>query len=353
MTPIRPLERADLPAVARLYELVVRSGSENPPTELAPGLERALLDQPWADPEVPSLVYEDANQGVVAFLGSHVRRLRLDGRPLRLACAGQLVANPGAQMPGVGALLLRKYLAGPQEVTITDGATNEVRAMWERLGGATNALASVGWTTIFRPVRFGRLMAERRRGRRLPLPGAPRAVTGPLTRLPSRSEGATEPLTPTAMVAALASFEPAFRILPAYDEAFLGWLFDELANVQTRGELVRRLVRAPDGRIAGWYVYYLKAGGVSQVQQLAAAPADVGLVLDHLLRDAARQDSAALQGRVEPHLAGALFARRLLLRRSEWALIHSRDPEVLAGIALGDGLLTRLDGEWWMGYHLP
>ena len=352
MTPIRPLERADLPAVARLYERVARSGSGDPPPELERSFERAFLDQPRADPEIPSLVYEDADQGVIAFLGSHVRRLRREGRSLRLACSGQLVAHPDARMPGVGALLLRRYLAGPQDLTTTDGATDEVRAMWERLGGTTNGLASVGWTKLFRAGRFGRLMLERRWDRRLPLPGLPAAAGRLVMRRPGRPEAMAEPLTPAGLVAALGSLEPAFRLLPDYDEDFLEWLFRELAAVGVRGELVRRLVRAPDGRPAGWYVYYLKPGGVSQVQQLAAAPADAELVLDHLLRDAADGGSAAVQGRAEPHLLAALFARRCLFRRSEWALVHSRDPAILADVALGGALLTRLEGEWWMGYHL-
>ena len=348
MTPIRPLEHGDLETVARLYELVVRSGSEEPPPDLASRLGRALLDQPWTDAEIPSLVYEDSEQGIVAFLGSHPRRLRAGGRRLRLGCSGQLVAHPGADMPGVGALLLRRYLAGPQDLTITDGATEQVREMWERLGGSTNGLCSVGWTRIFRPGRFARLMVERRRGRELPLPAIPAAHARP----PARPEGSTEPLTPAELVALLPTLERTFRVVPDYDEDFLTWLLDELSAVEARGELACKLVTAADGRTVGSYAYYLKRGGVSQVQQLAVAPEDARLVLDHLLREAADGGSAAIQGRVEPHLLAALFNSRCLFRRSEWALIASRDPELLASVTLGHALLTRLEGEWWMGYHL-
>ena len=34
------------------------------------------------------------------------------------------------------------------------------------------------------------------------------------------------------------------------------------------------------------------------------------------------------------------------------ALINSRDPEVLHAVRAGRALLTRLEGEWWMGHHL-
>ena len=50
MSGIRALEREDLPQVARLYELIMRSGvEEKTPPDLAAFFEKTLLDQPWAD----------------------------------------------------------------------------------------------------------------------------------------------------------------------------------------------------------------------------------------------------------------------------------------------------------------
>ena len=85
---IRPLQRADIPQVASRYEEVVRSGSDTPAPQLGRYSERTLLDHPWTDPEVPSLVYVDDQHGVAAFVGSHVRRMAFDGRPLRAATCG-------------------------------------------------------------------------------------------------------------------------------------------------------------------------------------------------------------------------------------------------------------------------
>jgi hypothetical protein len=31
-------------------------------------------------------------------------------------------------------------------------------------------------------------------------------------------------------------------------------------------------------------------------------------------------------------------------------LVHARDPEVTAALALGQALLTRMEGTWWMGH---
>jgi hypothetical protein len=49
---------------------------------------------------------------------------------------------------------------------------------------------------------------------------------------------------------------------------------------------------------------------------------------------------------------GALTERRCLIRRSESALVQARDPRMLAAVTTGNPLLTRMEGEWWMGPHL-
>jgi GNAT superfamily N-acetyltransferase len=160
---IRALQREDVPAVAGLYELVMRSGSGTPAPGLADYFERTLLDHPWADPQIPSLVYAEAEGKITGFIGSHVRRFRLDGQPIRLACGGQLVADPDARRKAVGALLMQRYLAGPQDLTITDTASLPTHAMWPKLKGKEVSLGCISWTRLFRPLRFSadRTLPER------------------------------------------------------------------------------------------------------------------------------------------------------------------------------------------------
>ena len=286
----------------------------------------------------------------MGFLGSHPRRMRFGDRALRMACSGQLVADPAGR-PGVGALLLRKYMAGPQDLTITDGATDTVRSMWEALGGDTSALASLGWTRVLRPAGFARAMLARR-GRTLPGPVA-RVVDAAAGRrlAPEPAAGVTEPLTTAALADAAESLARECDLRPAYDEGYLGWLLAEAEAVRSRGPLERRLVSV-DGVIAGWYVAYMPEGGVAQALQVGCAARQAGPVLDQLFADAAAAGCAAVQGRLEPALLAAIRERRCLVRRSEWALVAAREPELLAAIAYGRALLTRLDGEWWMGHHL-
>lgn len=361
MSPIRPLEREDLPAVADLYELVirselpVRSSDKRAPRGLADYFAQLSLDQPQADPEIPSLVYDDADEGIVGFIASHARRLTFNGQELRMGCSGQLVAHPGARSRGVGALLMRAYLKGPQDITITDGATHEVRAIWERMGGVTNAVASVGWTRPLAPAGFVVGEIARRRGRDHAPAARALATLDQLAARPLRPRSqrpVTEPLTPAAVLAELPRLARAYAVLPAYDERYLQWLFSELEAVTPRGRLARQLVRTGDGRVAGWYVAFMPAGDVAQVMQIAGEPADLGVVIDALLHEASADGCTAVQGRVDPFLLPHLRERRCLLSGASWALMDTRNAELAAAITTGRALLTRLDGEWWMGHHV-
>jgi hypothetical protein len=355
--PIRPLTRDDLPQVASLYELVSRSGSREAAPGLADYFERTLLESPWFDSELPSLVYETPEGEILGFIGSHVRRMRLDGRELRLGCCGQLVTEPRARNLAVGAFLLRAYMAGPQDITITDTASDVVRRMWESLSGVTLHLSCIAWLRLFRPFRYAtRRMAKGPVSRSAftvaqPVAAALDLVTPGLR--PRHPALRGEDLTPALLVASLPAITERLRLHPDYDEAYLSWLFRELAAVRTRGELVGRMVRDEMDRVLGWYVYYLKRGGVSQVLQIAAKEREAGRVVDDLFRHASTNGSSALQGRLEPHLREPLANRRCYLHSTgNRSLVAAREPAVLEAIAFGGALLTRLEGEWWMGHHL-
>jgi hypothetical protein len=360
---IRPLERADLPEVAALYEMVARSGSRTPPPGLAKHFEDTFLDHPWADPDIPSLVYQGADGKIVGFIGSQVRRMRLNGSVLRFGCSGHLVTEPEARKGAVGAFLMRAYQAGPQDLTFTDTASDYVRKVWESLGGEKSQLACVGWARLLRPWHASADFV----GRRRELGRARRAAEPLLAALDSASvgvarrrfeppepEGSSEELTAEAVAEHIGALARAFPVRPAYDEdGFLAWLLDEAAAVKTRGELVKRLVRGADGRVRGWFIYYVRPGAIAQVLTVAGAEKDIDVVLDHLLRDAWERGAAAIQGRTEGHLFRAVSERKGFLHTSGYlALIHGRSPEVLHAVQSGRALLTRLEGEWWMGHHL-
>ena len=350
------MAKEDIPKVASLYEFVMRSGSRVPAPRLERYFERTFFDHPWVDPEIPSLVYETPNGDIAAFLGSHVRSLRFQEDRIRVGCSGQLVGDPHQRIKGAGALLLRRYLQGPQELSATDGATPEVRQMWEQLGGSTAFLTSLSWLRLFRPFRAAgnKLVpdwAPRLRPLWSALDGLGAGTAGTLLRPPPPATQ-TEHLTPKLLMDHLPLVTRHLQVRPDYNEASLSWLFTEMERLETRGQLTRRLVRDLKGRVLGWYVAYMKPGSVGNVLQIAATPRDTAAVVDRLFHDAWHSGCAALKGRLEPLLFPAMHHRRCLIRHDAITLIHSPNTALLSAIYSGKGLLTRLEGEWWMGHHV-
>lgn len=353
MSSIRPLEAADLPAVASLYaELDGRD-----PSLPYPGYERffgrVLLGAPFADPEIPSLVFEAPGEGVVGVIGSHVRPFRFGEESLRVACCGPLVVRAAHRPRGVGALLLRRYLAGPQDLLVNDRTLEEVRGMWTALGAYSHGGAAIGWRRVLAPLGAGSAAAFRRRFDRQVPPGgralAPLdAAFGRRHRPAAPEGGGREPLSAAGFAELVESLRREFPLRPAYDADFLAALLSAMVGVDVAGELVGTLVRDERGQAVGAYVMYAARHGRAEVQQVICARERAGFVLDHLFEQAATAGVVEVRGRLEQHLQAALAERRARLFSDYWVTVHSRDPQLAATVLAGRALLGRLDGEWWM-----
>ena len=368
MSGIRPLCRDDAPAVASLYERVMRSGSSTPPPRLASYFVRTFLEQPRVDATVPSLVYVDDNDRIVGFIGAMEHRLRFDGRPILMVSSGPLISDPDARLGATGAFLLRRLMAGSQDVTITDAASDAVRRMWERFGGETLHLSSIRWTRLFSPARCiaehfldrAQRTGTRRLPRSLGVIASPalRAADAIATRIPRnpfvtrRPDTIGEPLTPHAIIEELPSIAGPLRLRPEYDERFLDWLFRELGDVRSRGNFHAVLVRRSDGRILGWFVCFIRPTGLGTVLQVVARDDDVGAVIDHLFHHAREAGAHGLIGRLEPGLVSPLANRGCALFNTGkmFALVHSRVPGLVDVVRSGQALMTWMDGESVYGH---
>ena len=155
---IRPLEVDDLPLVARLWDIVEHEGSGRTDAKLlVEFLQETLLASPWFDPEIPSLVATDGSE-IVGFIGSNVRRMRFDGRPVRMACSAHLLAHPSVVAQAVGARLLYTYLDGPQDLTVTDSANEPMRKLWR---GSAERPCTSGCVSFVQLLRPGQLATHR------------------------------------------------------------------------------------------------------------------------------------------------------------------------------------------------
>jgi hypothetical protein len=359
-TEFRAMRRDDLPEASAMFARVM--GMQAP---ALPGAELALerffantfFDSPWADPEITPLVAVGAAGEIVGMIGAETRRLRLDDRIVRVASAGFLAVVPEARNSATGVLLLRRLLGGPQDVTVTDTASELVERIWTRLGGSRVELKEVHWVGVMRPWSIAAGMAAGVAGRPAATGarGALRLAAAGLDAATTRAAGALLPQAPSGIVAEPLTPELILEHLPAiagdrprpdYDLAQLRWLFAAMDGVPRRGRPVAHLLRNERGRVLGWYVYYLRPGWRSEVIQVAATERDIGAVVDHLLWHAREHGAGALRGRLEPGLVQEVARRRCILWHRGGTLVHSRDRELAQRVA-DQALLTRLDTDWF------
>lgn len=363
---IRPLTPDDVDAAAAVLQQVFRTDCPTEPGRLADYIRRLCLETPGYDPEIPSLVYEDAEGRVAGFLRVSVQRMTFDGRPMRMACSGPFATLPEARAKGAGVFLLRHFLNGPQDLSITDGANEQGRLLWERLGGQTVHVHCLGWIRMLRPATFASEYIARK------YPGFRKLMTicRPLSILIDRALGALvkkrrprsarppvrlieEDLAPKAMASAWPQLSTRWRLRPDYDETYLAWLLDEMSRVVSRGSLIGRQIRGEGGKLVGWYLYYLSPHRVAEVMQIAASENHETHVLEYLFADAERRGAGAVMGRLEPWLIHPLYCNRCrgYYRASTLALVHARRSDVASAVHGGQAFLTRADGEWWTGFR--
>ncbi len=353
---MRPFRREDIPEAVALRQQVFRFSERRSANELAAYFERIFFQHPWQDAEMPSWVHEDRRGRVTGFLGVLPRRMIWRGQPIRLAVSTQLMVEPSSRGL-VGLSLVRAYLAGPQDWSLSDTANDTARRIFEGLGARTSMIHSLVWLRPLRPCRDlasrlahgvvarGALFAAR------PLVAAGDAVAA---RLPDgaarKPPGAVQLLTSALMLAHLDVL--ASRALrPVYDAGSLDWLLEQVAEKRQFGTLEQALVRDAAGEVAGWFLYFLNPGGLSQVVQVAARPTAVRLVLRHLFHHAWARGAVTLAGRLEPALVPELAALGCGFGRDgPWVLVHARRSEILTAVERGDTFLSRLDGEWWLSF---
>ena len=361
MSGVRPFRADDVPAVASLRPTAFRASLQTGPEALARYFERIFLHLPWHDADLPSLVYENWQGQVRGFLGVLTRRMRKGSRDVRVAVPTQFMVHPECR--GVaGVQLMRRFLDGPQDLSLSDRGNDGARKLWERLGGHTALLYSLFWTRALRPVRYG--VVHKPRGRlaaTLISAAAPiwnlsdallRLVDEPA--IPQRPPpGTTEPLDISWLVAQFPRFMAPDVLHPVYHEPYLRCVLEEASAKTKLGKLQSILVCDRGGQPSGWFIYYENPRGVSQVVQLVARPGRGGDVLGHLLFRAGQEGATAVQGRLEPVLLPELGAANCQFNREgPWMLVHSRSAELLAAVSGGAGhaFVSRLDSEWWLNF---
>ena len=359
MGRVRPFVPSDIAQVAALHWGVLQGRNGPPPLVVETYLEQLFFRSPWYDSAFPSLVYEDRRGGVVGFQGVVPRRMLLCGISVQAAYGTSLVVHPQSRSTLAAFHLLKTFFARKQELSLTDTANYGSQQVWTSLGGTTAMSHGLHWSRPLRPVRYGLCALSRFAKGTLsaaltaafvPLS---RAVDAFVTRVPPCAFCPRPPLLAAkvpdidTLLGCLSCSSGLYSLYPEYERDSLRWLLDFMGRMKAYGNLRQVALRNDAGLLVGWYIYYVRPGGIGEVVRIGAHHSAIGPVLDHLFHDASTHGAIALHGRLETQLAQPLSEKYCFFyQASSRILVHSRRADLLRLIQSNDSLLTRLDGEW-------
>lgn len=363
---VRSFEREDIPVVAdllgRLLLPEAGSGRQLPASQLPDYLEEVFFDSPMALERNSSLVSQDAGGRITGFIGVITHKMLFRDRPIRAGVSLHFMVDPDARSSMAGLQLLKTLFAGDHDLLFTDGAGDMGLKVWEGLGGCRALLYSQRWIRMLRPVQQAVASIGKHSfiGRSEKLNFALRFLNPPARLVDSTAarflprffpESATSLIGESLRVETVLEYLPQFTkglmLRPDYDEKTLTWLLAQARKYTAYGELISTQLRDDHGEIAGWYLYYLKNGGMSEVIHLAARKKSEGDILDHLLEHARSHGANTIAGRVEPRWMQEMADRGCFFGRiGRLTLIQSHNSDILNAIHRGDAFLTQLEGEW-------
>lgn len=359
MPGVRPFVTGDIPAVADLVWRVLHEKTGTAPLALHAYFDELFLHNPWIEEGMQSYVYEDAQRRPIGFFGMVPRRMCLQGKPVRLAFGSNFVVDPGSRASIAAIQLVKAFINGKQDISITDSANENSRKMLRSMGFQVVPIYSLLWARPLRPTRYAWHGVARLKKSKVvatigsivgPLCSVADALASRLAQSPLRQTQPStkgEELSPAALLTCLRTIPSRQLLLPDYDEDTLRWMLDFVTKRNAFGHVRRILVRDDSTKIIGWFLYYAALGQVGEVIQLGAESSSIGKVLDHLFYDAWKHGLIGLHGRMEPQFMQELTMKScFFLRNGSWTLAHSRTPEMLAPLQGGNAYFSRMDGEW-------
>ncbi len=358
---VRDFEREDVPSVARLFVKAFRKGKgelRKPASGLLDTLNEIYFDNPWYDSQIASKVFVDADGSVRGFIGVTTQLVAYEGKRLRVAYAGSLTVEEPERYPLAGARLLRAFLAGPQDISVTETANSTALRMWQKLGIPSDTAYSLNWMRIFRPFGAGvAVMAHR---------SSAAGMLSPLARFadrclasrranPFRMSREAAPRRLTFQTTDRAAFDAAalrlcelYPLRPLWDETSIDWFSSQAAIKRKFGDPCYRVAYGRDGAPVAAYVYFRRCDDLGWLLQSLVRPEQAQDLVDDLLHDAMEFGCVGVRGAAQPWLNNALLSRRTLFLPRMFYLVHTRDKALLEPFRQGVALASGLAGESWM-----
>lgn len=359
MGRVRPFVRGDIPQLVRLHPIAFGERS----SVSGDDFDEVFLKNPWYDPSMPSLVYEESSGRISGFMGVVPRPFLLKGQLIQVAIASHLMVDPACPSITAGLRLFKRYLDGPQDLSCADYVNGKARKIWELFHGDTVWVRSVRWRFVLRPfcTRRIRSLLKPWRYRSFTANAVNRfcaavnvcenRIRGLKSRLATR--GVTEvEIDEEAILSSFSELSAHRPLRPVYNLESLKWLLKRAAAETRHGALQKIGVRDSAGQIIGYYVYYLRPGGESRVLQFVGRRGCIADVLGALLFRAWRGQADALSGWLDCSLldAAATSSGMRCSLASHWMMVCGKDQAALSPIHRGDAFFTDLDGEWLLRF---
>lgn len=363
MTEIRPLRADDIGELARLFQITFRNPRLAPPPTLITYLRQLYLEMPGFEPEIQSLVHEDDRGAITGFIGVNVLPMQYEERKLRAAVCGSFMVKDHTADPMAGARLLRAFLAGSQDISFSETASEVSTRMWTSLRGIALPSYSLDWVRVTRPASF---MVSLAGGALKPL-----RFTAPLARCfdrfycgrmtpdrmrwvgvpavgPSQGGLSVSQIDRAQFAALIEPLTRHYPLRPDWREAQLDAILADAEQKIDYGDAVFCQVVTSSGAIVGAFFYHLKPGEIARVLQILARPGQTGAVVDCLIGDVASRGAGGLRGRIQPDLMEVMLGRRISFTHLASTVVHSHDAALMEACRAGKVFFNGLAGENWM-----
>lgn len=352
---VRPMARADIPAVARLFSKIFRGGKGAVAPDLEAYLDTVFFGSPLFRPEHGSIVHEGSGGEVTSAILAVPMAFSVYGRPVvaKLLCAFMADGKDGA---AGAARLARQMRAARQDMCFSDNSSPVSADHWVAGGGIVLPIQSLEWRRVFRPLVAGALAASQR---------APwlrsRAILGVLRGFDQGLRRRRRSLTPPAVAgcrtvpASLPEFLRCaipmierFPVRPVWAAAEFDWLCSVAGLNRGLGELRCRMVLGEDGAPIGAFLFFGRDRGTATVLNIVCAAGREFDVVGQMFASLEADGYAAASGLSQPFLMNAISRQRWLsFKHRGYFCMVTRHAEIKDAALHNDIYIGGLASESW------